>query len=1351
MHLLSAFIPIDRRQTLFRKQTLPIHSQGATLLVDMAGFTLLCSRLIEHYGHEKGAEEITRLLSLVFTQLIAEIHNRHGSVIGFSGDALTCWFAGDDGRYAADCGLAMQTAIAANHGLRLPNGDIYPLAIKVAIASGAVSRLLVGDPAMHYLELLVGEPVEVMGRMMRHTRAGEVLISSSTAANLGADVEISAWREIPEDGSRVAILQKLNNAPRPHRWDATLPFFRDEVVKPWLLPTVYERLQTKSEYALAELRPVTSVFVGLGKPKIADDDYAWLGGYVRWVQSITHRYDGTLLNIHNDDKGLHMHLTFGAPVAHRDDVLRALNMAYALLESPAIYPVQARIGIVSGRVYAGVYGSISRQTYDVLGNSINLAAYLMSIAAPGEILCNHYTQQTAADTWRFEALPAIQVKGYAEPIPVYRPLLAHPAENNAAPFALVGRAQELQFLNDDFDLARAQKSAILTIIEGEAGIGKTRLLHAWLDQVETSQAVLLWGSGQSIETQTPYRAWRDVLVSAFQLPEGRSIAEREKRVRTFVETHIPEQAPRLPLLNNLLGLALPENELTSAFSPALRQQNLVLLVSALLAHLGNEKAVILIFDDAHWMDTRSWELLQNTLNHLRPQKRALHLVVALRPPDMNSLLQSHYQALRTHSNTRQVKLRSLPPHALRVLIGHRLKVPAEVLPNSLIRLVQRRTEGNPFYVDELLHTLQNKRILWVEQTFRGPRCILSADFERDSQTIPPTLEGLLLARIDSLPPERQLVLKVASVIGRTFLYSLLYDTLQQILPAVLANLKQELVSLQEQDLMHIESNEPNLAYVFKHIITQETAYQTLLFSQRRQLHQLVAEWYERHFPVYGDESAEHALVLPLLVHHYHYAEAPEKERDYTRLAGIQALNQHAHNEALAYFRRCLELTSPTDTSTRLEILQGLEEAYHWLGNRPAQKNILQEMETTAALLQHVHWQARVALRQARYARVTGKITDVIQAAQQVFALFPQLGYHEYKAEAHYEWGNALWQQGKYDEAMQHLDEALKMSELQRNSPIHVQVLKGMGAIYNERGQNREARLCYEQALQVARRIGDRHGEAAALGNLGNIASDLGDQIKARDFYLQALTIYRELAEWRAEAMVLNNLGALAYYLGSYDSAQDFYEQSLHIKWKIEDAAGEGMTYANLSGLLYATGDYGNALAYNDKALDILRTNQVLFWETLALQWRGDILLAQQNWAQAAEAYQQAITLRLTMGHQGLLLESQSGLAAALLKQGARDKAGELARQVVQALSSPTALEGATDPLRVYLRLMMVFKALDAPLANTLLQRAVEEIERRSAQISTVEDRERFRQAVPEHRTLLALHAQAHEMKDTLTR
>ncbi len=1330
MTLLSAFIPIDRRQTLFRRRSLPVRSRGAAMIADLARFTPLSAALVDAWGPEKGAEEITRTLSLAFTQLIAEVHQMHGSVIGFSGDALTCWFGNDDGRRAVYAGLRMQASMEALDGIRLPDGRIFPLEVKVTAAAGEATRLLVGDPHEYRLEVLTGAAISRLAAGARHTRPGEVLVDEAIHRALKDDLQADSWRTMP-DGARFVCARSLNNPPRPHRWEATLPFFREEVTRPWILPAVYARLQTQSDYLGGELRPVVSMFVNLEPPEPEDEQYSWLDGYVRWVQRILHRYEGALFNINNDDKGLHLHIVFGAPLAHADDVLRALSTAQALMAPPKPHRPRVRVGIARGRAYAGAYGSIARQCYDVLGETVNLAARLMEAAPPGGILCDQNTFQAARKHWKFESLPPIAMKGRAAPVHAYRPQTPR-RQHAAQPLnAMVGREEELGVLHTAF--AQMQQGAVrLVLIEGEAGIGKSRLLRAWLGGPALSGQRVLTGAGQSIEQHTPYRAWYDVLAAFFGLHEDMPAAGRRERVRAWVQEHAPEQMPRLPLLNELLRVDFPHNELTDSLTPTLRQQNLVILVGALLHSAPGP--LVLVFDDAHWMDSLSWELLLKTVHTLQARRRPALLVVSLRPLDASHPRRTYLSALSEQPGVQRLRLRSLPPHAMRALIASRLGVPEAGLPAPLVRLVQRRGGGNPFYVEELLHTLREKRLIWVEQTIQGPRCILSADFERASQTIPPTLQGLILARIDKMPPERQLVLKVASVIGRTFAYALLRDALQDILPSVLSNLRQELELLSEQDLTQEETPAPNLTYVFKHIITQETSYQTLLFSQRRRLHRMVAEWYERHF-----QPEDNGFLPPLLVHHYHHAEEREKEKRYARMAGEQALEQHAHSEALAYFRRALELTPPTEGEARFQILLGLEECHHWMGNRKAQENILREIETAAALMQRRHWQAEGALRRARYGRAVGDYEAVITAAKQVLALFPQTGFHRYKAQAHYEWGNALWQHGAYDEAMRHLEQALHLNDHQPNSPISVLALKGLGALYNERGENENARTCYEQALRIARRIGDRRGEAAALGNLGNLLSDQGDHLQARELYLQALEIYRQVASWRAQSMVLNNLGALAYYLGNYAEAQDFYEQSLHIKWKIQDRPGEGMTLANLGGLFYAMGDYGNALAYSDKALEILRDLSLPFWEALALQWRGDTYLALQDWPQAVETFSRCVELRRAQGHTAMLMESLAGLAAAQAGGGNLEAARAALDEVLPRLNE-AALEGAVDPLRVYWRVYETLRALDSPKARAVLKAGCRLLSRRARAIRSKPERRAFLRNVPEHRALLEARA-----------
>jgi class 3 adenylate cyclase len=301
----------------------------------------------------------------------------------------------------------------------------------------------------------------------------------------------------------------------------------EEAARGWLLPSVYQRLRLSKGEFLADVRPAAALFVGFaGIDYDADDDAGLLlDAYVRSVQAVLARVDGALVNLTIGDKGSYCLGVIGVPVAHDDDAARAITAALELRHPPPhLNFVRAvRIGLAHGPMYAGAYGCADRRTYGVQGDKTNLAARLMEHAQPGEILCDGDLYRQARRRWAFDALPALRVKGKAGLVPVYRPT-GHPASaSHADPGAgqaqpLVGRAAEMTQLEAALTALQAGQGGLIAIV-GEAGIGKSRMVTALAHLARERGLTARVGAGQSVEQQTAYRAWRDLLLSFFDLGE----------------------------------------------------------------------------------------------------------------------------------------------------------------------------------------------------------------------------------------------------------------------------------------------------------------------------------------------------------------------------------------------------------------------------------------------------------------------------------------------------------------------------------------------------------------------------------------------------------------------------------------------------------------------------------------------------------------------------------------------------------------------------------------------------------------------------------------------------------------
>ncbi|HEX5691590.1 MAG TPA: adenylate/guanylate cyclase domain-containing protein, partial [Roseiflexaceae bacterium] len=414
---LSAYIPIDRRHALARGVTLPEHAAGTALFADVAGFSVLAEALVRELGSRRGAEELTAQLNRVYESLIGAVHRFHGSVVGFSGDAITCWFddtserqtANDAALRAVACGLAMQRSLRQLTVLTTPGGALVTLAIKVAVASGPVRRFLVGDPSIQLLDVLAGRTLDRLAATEHTAERGEIVIDTQTAELLGEALVLSGWHIDRQGNRRSAIVASLTQSVAPDPWPVLPTKLGTVQLRPWLAPAVAAHLGDMHAQFLAELRPAVALMLQFGGIDYDHDPNAGaqLNAFIRQVQRVAARYDSHVLDVTIGDKGSYMYVVFGAPVAHDNDAARAVACA---LEIKQVAP-EVCIGIAAGQMRCGAYGSSQRRTYGVLGDKTNLAARLMSLAESGAIVCDDTIFRQARRQWEFVALPPVRVKG----------------------------------------------------------------------------------------------------------------------------------------------------------------------------------------------------------------------------------------------------------------------------------------------------------------------------------------------------------------------------------------------------------------------------------------------------------------------------------------------------------------------------------------------------------------------------------------------------------------------------------------------------------------------------------------------------------------------------------------------------------------------------------------------------------------------------------------------------------------------------------------------------------------------------------------------------------------------------
>jgi class 3 adenylate cyclase/tetratricopeptide (TPR) repeat protein len=865
-----AFLPVDRRLALARGDPLPARARGSVLFADVSGFTATTERLVAALGARRGAEALTQLLDAVHAALIAEVHARRGSVISFAGDAITCFFADDDGRRAVACGLALHRALAAVRRVDPLRGWRLALALKVAVAAGELQRIVAGDPAIQTLDLLVGPAIREAAAIERLLGPGESAVSQPVAAALWPALVVGERRGDELDAPSIVLRLDLEDALDP--WPPTPPL-DPALVHPWLLRHVRAHMSLGAGTFLGELRLCTVAFVRLPGP---GDDAAGLAARVRRAQATVDRHGGVLAQVVLGDKGGYFYAVFGAPVAHEDDAARAVAAAWALVGEPG--EAAPAVGISQGRTYAGAYGSPERRTYGILGPEVNTAARLMAAAPPGEILVSERVA-AAAPGFRCEPAGALALRGLARPLPALR-VVGRAALRRELPRRprLVGRAPERARLAEALDALVAGRSGVV-VLEGEPGTGKSSLVAELVDRAEAAGVTTLVGFADAIEAATLFHAWRAPLAALLGVgPDG---APSPALLAARAD---PALGPLLPLLSLIVPVRLGDTPETTRLLAEGRANGARAVVAALLARELAGRPLLVVLEDTQWLDSASWALALLLRFELAP----LLLVLATRPvaePWPRPLRQLVDDPTCLH-----LRPGALAPDEVAALVAAALGV--DRVPDEAAAWIAGRGGGHPFFSEELALALRDAGALAVE----GRRCrLVGGPAALEGLAHSTHLRGVIAGRVDLLAPAEQLTLKVASVVGPVFGDRILRGVYP--IDADARAIDAHLAAFAALALTRREPPPPEPRHAFRHAVTHEVVYDLLLDAQRARLHRAVATWLE------GQAQPAGAL----LAHHWERAGEPARARGYLRAAGARAFAVGAYQEAIAALTRARAL------------------------------------------------------------------------------------------------------------------------------------------------------------------------------------------------------------------------------------------------------------------------------------------------------------------------------------------------------------------------------------------------------------------------------------------------------------
>jgi len=617
------------------------------------------------------------------------------------------------------------------------------------------------------------------------------------------------------------------------------------------------------------------------------------------VSKIVAKYDGFIEKYAGDA----VMAIFGVPKAHEDDPIRAVKAAREIHEivdtiSPDVesrigQPISMHTGINTGLVVTGEV-DMDRGTHGVAGDTINLASRLSSLAKPGDILIDSDTCLQAEGHFACEYLEPTTVKGKTEPVQFYKvisqkkiPVTTHRLSGVRAD--LVGRKVELTELREAVETLGTGKGGIFSIC-GDAGTGKSRLVEEFKAHLDLEKIQWLEGHAYAYAQNIPYFPLIDLLSRVFHIEEGDSTEKVRQKVESGVEDLVEKKESIVPYIGSLYSLSYPEIE---EVSPEFWKSRLRDTLRMILSALAERAPTIYFLEDLHWADPSFVELIRHVLMEIR--QPAIVLCVYRPVFNLFTTQQSRSIAKVYH----EIRLQDLSSSEAQGMLESLLKT--DRIPSDLRRFVQNKAEGNPFYLEELVNSLiETETLIRDNGSWKVTRAITETD-------ISSTINGVISGRLDRLDMETKRVLQEASVIGRAFFYEILKR-----ITVLKHDIDGFLKGLEQLDIIRTRSLQPDLEYMFKHSLTQEVVYNSLLKKERLAAHERVALVMEQLFP---DRLSEFCETIAF---HFKQGRSLLKAVDYLIQSGEKSLKRYAVEESHQYFKEAFDLLNSNPDRTKEE-------------------------------------------------------------------------------------------------------------------------------------------------------------------------------------------------------------------------------------------------------------------------------------------------------------------------------------------------------------------------------------------------------------------------------------------------
>ena len=1086
-----------------------------------------------------------------------------------------------------------------------------------------------------------------------------------------------------------------------------------------------DRFRMAGLEAAGQRRQVTVLFVDLSgythlSEKIDSEElYDLVQSCSKTFANDVYKYDGMVDKFTGDG----LMALFGAPIAHENNAELAIRAALDMqtdlevisndLKQRLGLEIKAHIGLNSGSVIVGGIGSNMMMNYTAIGDVVNLSSRIESLATSGQTLVSETVYRQVRSLFDFEAQAPVQLKGVSQPVPTYlvkgtktRPGSVRGIEGLYAP--MIGRDGELERLHQTITAMTAEKSGRFVAVHGEAGIGKSRLITEFKSFLSQLPVQVEEGFSLVYRKGVSYWIFQDALQRLLEIDSETPAEESQIRLREHVTRSLPERVDDvLPYLEHLLSIPLsnPNAARRIEFLEAnqLRQQIFLAIRDLLLAD-AQRKPMVLILEDLHWADDGSLDLLEYLLDYLA--KSPLVIVAVARSFSDGKLAAiSQYASEHLRLRFTDLSLRSLSPDQADRLLAQLTSI--HNMPEALRNDIVHRASGIPLYLEEILRMLMDRQLLMREDGHWR----LSDAVDLKDLGVPNTLEGLILTRFDHLGPVERHVLKVASVIGRTFTRPLLVGCLPSLTDE---EARHSISKLMEREFV-LPDPSPGGEFMIKHLLVSDTIYSTLLKRERKELHGLVADTIEKIYAGHLENQ------IDVLARHYFWSDYLDRALIYLLLAGQKAARNYNTSQAQKYFEDALTVLPdvPHTSQQAVQVYSGLGDALALAGDYPATRGAYEKAIQAIASEENENVETVCELH-----RKIGMTFERQGEYDQAFACLDKANKIlintglDFPVELSQILNDTGWiysRRGRLEDAENYLIQAQNLAEKTTRLDVVSSIYNRIGGIYFQKERLKEASEFAVKSLAIRQEIGDIPGVARSYNNLGLLETKRGFWDEALVNYKRSAEIQTRLGDVEAIIDLNSNLGLLQTDRGYTDEARDYLQEALRRAQQIGHSFNIALNTHHLSKLYVALGDWQNALDYSlrseqlfknlddeeylvevyvnlgtiylgnrdlvgatryaQMALDLLgkmEDDEVSQDKGRALRLLGDIALQSADYSHAKEYFQQAETIFEASGNKlerGRLLTSMARMAQAQSNRMLSKSCLMLAKKIFEELGA----------------------------------------------------------------------------------